>query len=409
MVFIAGVGLYLAMIIAPYQPDESAHVGYALSLRQGDLPSVSTLVPTEAGGGHLEVALSRPWPFANPNVNVANNPPFVYAASLPFVELAIRTYITDGPLLVLRLVDLIGAVAAVGVAYLLGRELSGGDRFVGPVTSGLLSSVIAIGLVSSVAAVDGPALVATTGVTWMTARFARTRALWDATVLGLWCAGAAAVRPMSLVFAAAAGAMAMFLGLRTRGASAFVPLALRLATPTVLLTGWFYALNWHRYGSVAGDYAPSETAAPSLVELLTRPEVSVKPFAYLITEVYGRRPWWWEYQGLRHYLIAAVGTGAVIGAIALARSSRSPRRRGRVVARRLDLQHDARAGAARVDRSTRVERWCQSSAVPVPDPPDRRSGDRSRRQSDQSMAGGRRGRRVRDRADHAHPRRGQRA
>jgi Dolichyl-phosphate-mannose-protein mannosyltransferase len=330
LLFITGVTVYLAMNYTPYQQDESSHVGYALSLRQGDLPSISTPVPTAGGGDHLRIALSRPWPFSIPTIHVANNPPFVYLASLPLVELAIRADITDGSLLVLRFVDLIGAVATVGVAYLLGRELSGGNRFVGLVTAGLLSSVIAISVVSSVANLDGPSLFATTGVTWMTARFARTRALRDATVLGLACAAAAAVRPMSLVFAAAAGAMALFLGLRARGVSAFVPLALRLAAPTVLITGWFYAWNLHRFGSVAGPYELVEeqgVSGPSLFDLLTGPEVSVQPFAYLVTEVYGRSQWW-EYHGLRHYLITAVAAGVVITAVVLAsRSSRSLRPR----------------------------------------------------------------------------------
>jgi len=120
----------------------------------------------------------------------------------------------------------------------------------------------------------------------------------------------------------------LFLGLRARGVSAFVPLALRLAAPTVLITGWFYAWNLHRFDSVAGPYELVEeqgVSGPSLFDLLTGPEVSVQPFAYLVTEVYGRSPWW-EYQGLRHYLITAVGAGVVITAIVLAaRSSRSLR------------------------------------------------------------------------------------
>jgi hypothetical protein len=333
LAFIAAVGGYLAMVAAPYQQDESSHVGYALSLRQGDLPSIWTPVPTEGAGEHLRIALSRPWPFSDPDVHVANNPPFVYLASLPFAEFGIRTHVADAPLLALRLVDLAGAVAAVAVGYLLGRELSGGDRFVGCATAGLLSSVIAISLLSSVANLDGPALVATTGVTWMTARFARTRALRDAAVLGLWSAGAAAVRPMSLALAGVAGAMALLLGVRARGTPALVPLVVRLAGPTVLLTGWFYALNWHRYGDVTGSDALFDKfgleSGRSLFDLLTSADMSVEPFAYLITEVYGRSPWW-EYRGPRHFIITAVAVGVVIAAIVLAaRSSRSPRpRRG---------------------------------------------------------------------------------
>ncbi len=328
LAFIAAVAGYLAIVNAPYQQDESSHVGYALSLRQGDLPSIWTRVPTEGGGEHLRIALSRPWPFSDPDVHVANNPPFVYLASLPLVELGIRTHVADAPLLALRLVDLAGAVAAVAVAYLLGRELSGGDRFVGCVTAGLLSSVIAVSLLSSVANLDGPALAATTGVAWMTARFARTRVLRDATLLGLWCAGAAAVRPMSLAFAGVAGAMALVLGVRARGTSALLPLVVRLAGPTILLTGWFYALNWHRYGDVTGSEALFDKfglgSGRSVFDLLTSADVSVEPFAYLVTEVYGRSPWW-AYSGARHYLIAAVAVGVVMAAIALAaRSSRSP-------------------------------------------------------------------------------------
>src|SRR4029453_13651023 len=119
LVFIAAVSGYLAAIQGPYQQDESSHVGYALSLRQGHLPSIWTPVPTEGGGEHLRIALSRPWPSSDPDVHVANNPPFGYVASLPFGELGIRMHVTDAPLLALRLVDLMGAVAAVAVAYLL--------------------------------------------------------------------------------------------------------------------------------------------------------------------------------------------------------------------------------------------------------------------------------------------------
>jgi hypothetical protein len=140
---------------------------------------------------------------------------------------------------------------------------------------------------------------------------------------------------MALAFAAVAGTMALLLGLRTRGMAAFLPLVLRLAVPTMLVTGWFYVWNLHRFDNVAGPYATADDlgggSGPSLFDLLTGPEVSVKPFAYIVTDVYGRRPWWWEYHGPRPYLIAAVAVGVVITAIVLAArgsSSLRPRRHG---------------------------------------------------------------------------------
>jgi hypothetical protein len=97
------------------------------------------------------------------------------------------------------------------------------------------------------------------------------------------------------------------------------------------LTGWFYALNLHRYGDATGSDALFDkfglVGGRSLFDLLTSADVSVEPFAYLVTEVYGRSPWW-DYRGFRHYLIAAVAAGVVITAVVLAaRSSRSPRLR----------------------------------------------------------------------------------
>ena len=107
-----------------------------------------------------------------------------------------------------------------------------------------------------------------------------------------------------------------------------MPLVIRLAGPTVLLTGWFYALNWHRYGDVTGSDALFDKfglrPGRSLFDLLTSADVSVEPFAYLVTEVYGRSPWW-EYHGLRHYLIAAVAVGVVIAAIVLSPPGRRAR------------------------------------------------------------------------------------
>jgi hypothetical protein len=329
LALIAGVALYLAMVDPTYGADEPSHVGHVLSLREGELPSLSTPIETADGGEHLRAAVRRPW--AARTTYSANNPPFVYLVSLPFVELAIRSGITDGPLLAIRFLDVVGACVAVALAYFLGRELSGGDRFIGLVTAGLLSSSIAVGKICAGAMLDGPALAATTGVTWMLARFARTRSMRDATWLGCWSAAAAAVRPMSLAFAAIAGALALILGVRALGKAALIPLLIRLAAPAMLLTAWFYFLNVYRYGDPTGAAGGDELNVPgfhrvSLLTSLRSPNVTVRPFAYLIMGHDGN-PFFW-YRGSRAYVVAALAVGLVVAAVVIAaqrsKSTRKP-------------------------------------------------------------------------------------
>lgn len=327
---IVGVGLYLAMVGSTFRADEPSHVGYVLSLRQGELPTLTTPIQTAGGGELLEAAIRRPW--AAHTTFSANNPPYVYLVSLPFVELAIRTGITDGPLLAFRFLDVVGAGVAVALAYFLGRELSADNRFVGLVTAGLLASFLAIGRLCAGAMLDGPALAATTGVTWMLARFARTRSLRDATWLGCWSAAAAAIRPMSLAFAAVAGALALVLGVRTLGKGALIPLVIRLAAPAALLTGWFYVLNVYRYGDPTGAAAGDQMQLPgfhhvSLLTSLRAPSVTVRPFAYLVAGHGGNFLAW--YSGSRAYVVAALAVGLVVGAVILAaRRSKSSREAG---------------------------------------------------------------------------------
>lgn len=325
LLLIGASGLYLAMINPPYQQDESSHVGYTLSLQQGDLPSVDTPVPNEGGGEDLRRALARPYPFSDPEIHVANNPPFPYLLAIPLGEMSSRAGMRGGPLFGLRMLDLAGAVGAVGCAFLLGRELGGGDDFVGLVTAGLLSGLISIPLVTSLANVDGPAFLATTGVTWALARFARTASRSHALHLGLWCAAAAAVRPMSLAFAGAAGVLALVVVIRSHGLRSFVGFAVRMGVPTVVLTGWFYGLNVARYGDPTGSQALFDKygtqGGPSLLDALWSPEPFVQTFAYLVTDVYGRSPWW-DSTGVEKWSITVVAAALVGASIWLALRSR---------------------------------------------------------------------------------------
>lgn len=327
LLLVGGSGIYLAMINPPYLQDESSHVGYTLALRQGDLPSLTTPVPSEGGGEELRLALARPYPFSDPDIHVANNPPFPYLLGIPAAEVSQAIGFRGGALFGIRLLDLAGAVGAVACTYLLGRELGGDDEFVGLVAAGALAGVISVATVSSLANVDGVAFLATTGVTWAMVRVARTRTASHALTLGLWCAAAAAVRPMSAAFAAAAAAVALGLCVRTHGWRSLVPSVARLGLPALVLTGWFYILNIVRYGDPTGSAALFEKygirGGPPLTELLASTAPFVQTFDYLVTDIYGEQGWW-QGSAAAKWVVALVGLALVGISIGLAlRSARS--------------------------------------------------------------------------------------
>ncbi len=127
---LCGCGLYLAAINPPYQQDESSHVGYSMALRNGELPAIDTPVPANGASRIMRLALARPFPFSDPEIHVANNPAFPYLAALPFMTAARWAGLSDGAVFGFRFVHLAVAASSLVAAYLLGRELCGGDELV---------------------------------------------------------------------------------------------------------------------------------------------------------------------------------------------------------------------------------------------------------------------------------------
>ncbi len=259
VLLLAGGSLYQALVTPPYRfIDEQAHAGYVLAIQDGRLPTIDTPIDQTRGGVALRTRLATEPPRRR-DVWVANNPPLAYLLAAGPAAATRALGVAGGPLLGLRLLNIAAASAAVALAYLLGRDLAGGDRTIGLVTAALVAAAPHVGFVVSVGFTDGFALLATTGVlTWLARACGAGPVGWgdrrSVQVLGIWMAVAAAARPMALVLAIAAGIVALAVAWWRRSTPVVWTLAW-LALPAAVTSGWFYVLNTIRYGDPTGSSA----------------------------------------------------------------------------------------------------------------------------------------------------------
>lgn len=259
VLLLAGGSWYQATITPPYRfIDEQAHAGYVLEVQQGRLPEIDTPIDADAGGLALRTRLDAE-PERRRDVWVANNPPLTYLLAAPPAALTRALGLPGGPILGLRLLNVAAVAAAVGLSYLLARDLAGGDRAVGLVAAGLVAATPHLGFVAALGFNDGTSLLATTAVLLALARLAGAGpgpvdGVRAARTLGLCCAAAALARPMALVLALAAGA-AGFLVTWWRRQAPLPVAAAWIAGPTAALAGWWYVRNWSRYGDPTGSDA----------------------------------------------------------------------------------------------------------------------------------------------------------
>ena len=258
---LVGLSWYQALITPPYRfTDEQAHAGYVLAVQRGQLPSIDTRIDAAHGGVALRTRLAAEPPRRR-TVWGANNPPVAYVVAAPVAAATRALGLPGGPLLGLRLVNVVAAAAAVALAYRLARDLAGHDPVIGLVAAGLVAATPHLGFVTSLGSTDGLAILASTGVLSALARTCGAgraptdeRIRGDVRELGLWCAAAAAVRPMALVFAVVAATIALVVVLVRRRCSPWWAFGW-LAVPALLTSGWWYALNVHRYGDPTGSSA----------------------------------------------------------------------------------------------------------------------------------------------------------
>jgi len=308
---------YLAFRHPPYQTDESSHVGYVLTIREGALPSLDTPVPAAEGRPMLETVVGLPWPFAVSNIHTAINPPYAYAAAAVPAAITDAADVRGGSLLGVRLFNVACTGAAVYVVYRFGRELTG-RLDAALLSAALVGTLITVPQLGSLAHLEGPALFATTGVAWWLARFVRTRALVDATALGLWCALAAGIRTMSTAYAVVAALLALAVGLVGSRRHRIVQLLVRLGAPSLVAVGWFYGLNLVRYGEPTGSEAvyDDRIVQRGFVEFLFSRDSLAVPLDYLLLEVSSRRGWW-EVSHLRQWIVLALTSVVLVAAVAV--------------------------------------------------------------------------------------------
>lgn len=258
VLLLAGGSWYQALVTPPFRfIDEQAHVGYVIEIQKGNLPTIDTPIDA-AGGGTALVQRLAIEPGRRQDVWVANNPPLTYILAAGPGALTRALGIPGGPLLGLRLVNVVATAMAIGVVYLLGRDLSGGNRTVGLVAAGLTGATPHLGFIAALAFNDGVSFLASTAVMLALIRVLGAGPGGDprrAVIhLGIACAFAGATRPMTLLIAMAAGAIAMA-WICWRRQTPVLWSAAWLALPTLLSSGWFYVLNMHRYGDPTGSQA----------------------------------------------------------------------------------------------------------------------------------------------------------
>jgi len=271
-----GLGALYAFTVPKFLPaDETSHVGYALTIGRGELPTLSTPVPDEVPGLALEYEIRR-------EIYTANHPPLFYlpvavplrlgvetghpvlgfvAARLLTVALtaigAVATWWT-ARLLVPRRADV--AVLAAAIAVLLPAV----PRFAGVVyNDGFALAVAATATAVTIRLlVLGPTPRRFAGVMAVAAMLALTRAV------GI---------PAAFLVAAATGVAVLLHGTR--------PLAARLgralgAGALVMVgaaaaSGWFWLRSRRLYGDIAGSaynldrfgYGPRGTTAGLITDL----------------------------------------------------------------------------------------------------------------------------------------------
>lgn len=296
----AALGAAHALVIPPYlPPDEPAHLGYVLALRDGELPTIDT--PIRAGWSPLMDAVVRAGvggigPHRG-DVYVANHPPLLYALAAGPVVLGARVGDPETGLRLGRLTSVLLASSVVVATAALAANLVPG-RPVVVVTAAWFAALLPLmAHVSAFFYTDGLAVATFTGALAACAWLLRRG--WSpgrAGVVAALGALATASRVSGLAAAGACGVAVLLAaclsggeGLRRAGRA--VAGAGAMVGAVAASSGWFYARNVARYGDV--------TAADALMEKVGRavPEPFLAPLRSSTTWVLWTRDYFDGFAG----------------------------------------------------------------------------------------------------------------
>lgn len=234
--------------LTPY--DERAHLGYSLSLAQGQLPTIESKLPT-AVFGRARGVRAHVW--------VANHPPLFYGLAAPFTQRGLSVAGLPGAVTYGRWVSLV--LAAIGLVFVhaCARLLSNGDARFALFATLVAASFPSLVQISSLVHNDGLAfLVAAAGLHSAMVLVMKGYTPRRVAAVAIWSSLAMLTRFTSVAVVGAMGLIACCGLLLTSGEPLRRRLLRSVTTGTLMVasvcitSGWFYLRNLRLYGDITG-------------------------------------------------------------------------------------------------------------------------------------------------------------
>lgn len=261
LLFVTLSALHASTLYPFRAADEQAHYGYALSLAQGDLPTIDTRIPPSSSPELLQRLIDDPNP-SKSNVWVANHPPLFALLGAAPAALGEATGNPRLGLVGVRMISVLVGAAAVALTGQLAGVLVPHRPRVAVIAASLVATLPLVTHVSGFAYNDALGMATATGALWAGA-LALRRGPTRGVVVAVSVTGVlAALSRASALPAAALAIASLCLAAGLAAPPRLLP-RLRAALVAALVPGltvtasaaWFYVRNILLYGGpTAADY-----------------------------------------------------------------------------------------------------------------------------------------------------------